>query len=327
MINIITKDFSGNRGPDKVVRNLVKGLDKVGYPYVINKDINATKRCYIPNRRAVLLMLRKAKSKVVVGPNLYVLPHDIDWFISLKNTVYLQPCEWAAQLWRELGFRRVPIRVWPTGIDTDEFYPRNGIQEEKILVYHKMRDKTELQMIEKTLQQMRLNYQKITYGSYKEADYKEALWRTSFVIWHGTHETQGIAMQEAMACNVPLLVCDIKSLFEEIGGYPFWPACVRNFKVTAAPYFDERCGLKIADLSKLEQSIEYMFDNLSQFSPRDYVLENLSLEKQALKFVQLWEHWDITVKQGYSEKLFINTNYRDPIAVRIIKAIQKCRAG
>lgn len=326
MINIITRDFSRATGPDKVVRNLLRGLDKIGYPYVINKNINATKRCYMPNRRAPLLKLRIAKSKVTVGPNLYVLPRDIHWFVSLKNTIYLQPCEWPAQLWRELGFRRAPIKVWPTGIDTDEFYPKNGIQEKKILVYHKMRDKSELEMIEKTLQEMRLHYHKIMYGSYKEADYKEAIWQSSFIIWHGRHESQGIAAQEAMACNIPILVCDVKSLFEEIGGYP-WPESVRDFEVTAAPYFDERCGLKIMDLSKLKQSIEYMFDNLSQFSPRDYVLENLSLEKQALKFVQLWEYWGLTVKQGYSEELFTNADYRDPIAVRIIKAIEKCGAG
>ena len=91
MINIITRDFSRTTGPDKVVRNLLRGLDKIGYPYVINKDINATKRCYMPNRRAPLLKLRIAKSKVTVGPNLYVLPHDIHWFVSLKKTIYLQP--------------------------------------------------------------------------------------------------------------------------------------------------------------------------------------------------------------------------------------------
>lgn len=326
MINIITRDFSRTRGPNKVVRNLLKGLDKIGYPYVINKDINATKRCYIPNRRAPLLKLRIAKSKVTVGPNVYVLPHDIHWFVSLKNTIYLQPCEWTAQLWRELGFRRAPIKVRPTGIDTDEFHPKNGIQKKKILVYHKMRDKAELEMIEKTLQEMRLHYHKIMYGCYKEADYKEAIWQSSFIVWHGRHESQGIAMQEAMACNVPILVCDVKSLFEQRSGYS-WPESLSNFKVTAAPYFDERCGLRMIDLSKLKQSIEYIFDNFSRFFPRDYVVENLSLEGQALKFVQLWEYWDLTVKQGYSEKLFTDTDYRDPTAVWIIKAIQKWRAG
>ena len=49
MINIISRAAVSNRasGPKKVVSNLIKGLEKIGYPYVVNARLDACKRLWI----------------------------------------------------------------------------------------------------------------------------------------------------------------------------------------------------------------------------------------------------------------------------------------
>ncbi len=309
MINIITIDFSKINGPGKVVKNLIKGLDKIKYPYVINKDINATKRCYIPNRLMALLKLQKAKSKVIVGPNLFVLPDEIPSYVKLRDTIYLQPSQWALDLWKMLGFNKALLKVWPTGIDTDSFYPVRQ-SNKKITVYHKKRSKQELEQIENTLQRMGLDYHKVTYGNYDEQEYRTILKSTSFIIWYGCHESQGIALQEALASGVPVLVFDVKSLSEQVP-CPHWPSRIREFEVTSAPYFDSRCGIKTKDLNTLRQSIEFMVDNLKSFRPREFILENLSLAKQANELIKLYEHFGLSTEVDYDEKPMSNKEFSE----------------
>ncbi|MBA7531355.1 hypothetical protein ES705_23567 [subsurface metagenome] len=316
MINIITIDFSKIRGPGKVVNNLIKGLDEIKYPYVINKDINATKRCYIPNRLLALLKLQKAKSKVIVGPNLFVLPDEIPSYVKLRDTIYLQPSQWTLELWNMLGFNRALLKVWPTGIDTDSFYPVHQ-SNKKITIYNKKRSIHELEQVETTLQQMGLDYHKVIYGNYDEQEYRNILKSTSFIIWHGCHESQGIALQEALASGVPVLVLDVKSLFEQVP-CPRLPSRIRAFEVTSAPYFDNRCGIKTKDINTLRQSIEFMMDNLKSFRPREFILENLSLAKQANELVKLYEHYGLSTEDGYDEKPMSNNEYSDGIVGKII---------
>ena len=50
------------------------------------------------------------------------------------------------------------------------------------------------------------------------------------------HESQGFAIEEALSCNVPLLVWNVSSMSQEEGGnYQHIPA-------TSIPYWDKRCG-------------------------------------------------------------------------------------
>jgi hypothetical protein len=132
-------------------------------------------------------------------------------------------------------------------------------------------------------------YQVFKYGYYSQSDYIRALERCSFVIWLGRHESQGIALQEALAMNVPVLVLDALSLFDY---YPtpthFFPDRLRGLRTTAAPYFDDRCGIILDSVAMLEDGIFQMRERWHTFRPRDYLAENLALDKQAREFVTLF---------------------------------------
>jgi len=325
MINIISTQAHHSKitGPAKVFRNLVKGLDKIGYPYVINRDLNATKRLWIHDDITALRYMHRSKAYKVVGPNLFVMPSDIPSDIRFDGTIYLQPCEWVVKLWQAANFTKCPLSSWAVGIDTDEFAPSSlPYSERRVMVYHKERDPQELVCILETLHALKIKYALVLYGRYNEREYKEMLAKTSFIVWHGCHESQGIAFQEAMACDVPILVCDVVSLGQAKSSYRFSPKML-DFSATAAPYFDSSCGIKISDLCELSNAVQQMVDARDRFHPREFIKQNLSLERQAKALVQMWDAWGLTLDAGNNEKSIHSHPFSIPVSERLIATVKK----
>jgi len=320
MINIISKAYLSKNatGPKKVVDNLIKGLDILGYPYVINKRLDACQRLWIHDDTAALARINKLDPsvKVVAGPNLYVVPRNIPRAIDLSKVIYLHPSQWVKDFWLDFGFGRCPIEVWPAGIDTDEFKPAPD-DKEHVLVYFKQRGSEELEIIENSLQKRKIKYKLINYSaSYKEKDYKDLLKKSRYLIWLGRQESQGIALEEALACDIPALICDVSYvgqwsvdrklrgiLDEEENAYQ---------NTTSAPYFDERCGIKIKDLSKISEAINIMEDGCESFNSRQYIVKNLNLEKQAADFLLIYEkYFGLTIEQGRHISLGKSEDWRN----------------
>ncbi len=296
MLDILySYDLHHISGPTKVVANLIKGLDKIGCDYVLNSSRPRQPYVFIPNGRANILKVLQTRTsqKIAIGPNLFIFPQEIPgylkWLVT-KSDLYIQPSLWAANVWQLLGFNFLPIETWPVGIDTEIFSPATKKTNRKVLLYHKERSKQELAEIEKVLSEMNLDYQTIFYGQYREADYLRLLKQASFILWHGQHESQGIALQEALSSNIPALVCDATS-FYQMENFPYYPFAeiLKKIEVTSAPYFDNRCGMKITDIAALPAALEQMMDVLGDLSPREYVLENLDLERQAQRLLNLME--------------------------------------
>lgn len=293
-INIISSaPGAPTSGGTKVFQNLVKGLTRIGQSFVVNRHPRSTRRIWLHNQVLALPeILRATDAERVLGPNLFVMPRDIPG-LRFDGCIYVQPCDWAAQMWKGSGFTGCPIKVWPVGIDTDEFRPEPALsrRDDHVLVYHKLRDKRELDQIKRVLDERKLSYELITYGHYRESDYKAALSNAAFVIWHGRQESQGLALLEALASGVPIIVCDVRTVFDSRGdSYVFHPDAAR-FPVTSAPYFDDTCGVKISDLSELPRAIELMRLEADAFHPREFVMREMSLEGQAKAFVELWGAW------------------------------------
>ena len=99
------------------------------------------------------------------------------------------------------------------------------------------------------------------------------------------HESQGLAYQECLASGVPILAWDQGECLDPnrfVWGMPFISA-------TSVPYWDDRCGVTFKGISEFPIKLEMFLDKLNrkQFAPRDYILDNLTLEKCALHYVDI----------------------------------------
>jgi hypothetical protein len=97
--------------------------------------------------------------------------------------------------------------------------------------------------------------------------------------------------------------------------------------VTAAPYFDDSCGIKITSLGDFRKAVGHMMDRLNQFAPREYVLKNLSLEAQARAFVGLWQHWGLNLADGLSESATGERKWRAPLLARVRVRLDRQRVS
>jgi hypothetical protein len=328
VINIISAyaDATTWSGPGKVFLNTAKGLKAIGYPFVVNRSIKATNRIWVQSDRRLVGMVAPAKDRaLVVGPNTAVLPDDLDGE-TMKQAVYLQPCEWAAKLWEDLGWASCEIIRWPCGIDTEVFPLRACLPEPtRVLVYHKERSSRELLRIIEALWKAHFQVELVMYGQYSESEYRSALARSAFVVWHGRHESQGIALQEALSTGTPILVCDVSRIGDQMPLAPFMRR-MADYPATAAPYFDERCGVRIEHLRDFDDALIEMVNSSARFRPRDYVLENLSLEAQAHALVAVWERFGLSEAEGRAEKASSMARFRPPLA-RALRVGARSGAG
>jgi len=310
IINIISTQVNRDRvtGPKKVLDNTLKGLDSIGVDYVFNKPINEYEYNWIHDDQKAIIEAGFIGKSVLIGPNTAVLPNDLPLCRKKlsKGSIYIHPSKWSADVWNFLDYKEISLDYWPAGIALDEFQAVNRNNKSKVLLYFKERDLELLNKSKQILENLDLEYILIHYGFYKEKEYKQALQECKFGIWIGRQESQGIGLQEALATDLPLIVLDAISLFDTVPtdsknyfAYEF-PKEIKHIKTSTAPYFDDRCGIKIENIEDLEESIQFMLKNIDNYNPREYIEENLTLEKSAKRLVSYFEKMDIKDKESYN---------------------------
>jgi hypothetical protein len=223
--------------------------------------------------------------KVIFGPQFWVFPEgplvgplrdDIK-----HRFVYNVLSEWNATVFREyVESLVIPTASLPFSVDLDMFKPIDDIPKDiDCLVYIKQRKVESVKEVFNVINSKNLKYTAVIYGNYKEADYINLLHRSKFMISIDRHESQGFALEEAMACNVPLLVFDAQSMFDE---YPdgvhqqYGYVRDKNLFATSVPYWREDCGVKITKVEEFSASLDHMIKNYNTYSPRKYIEEILS---------------------------------------------------
>jgi hypothetical protein len=286
------------RGPEKVRKNLTLGLKNLGLEVILNKaPIDLSRVCSVlSGKQTVKKLLESGVKKLVLGPNLTAQDMAEIFQKYEKNLkTILAPSKEVRFVYSRLGIPEEIITVWPVGIDTREFADTTAMSKTtNALVYFKRRNKTELSEVLEILKKTNQSYKIISYGSYTESEFKTALKNCQYaVILDGT-ESQGIAVQEIMSCNLPLFVFD-QIYLGEIAD----TALKENLQVTSVPYWSESCGVKVSTdmfgksknpYLKISETLPVFQDFLKQlgdYKPRKYILDNLDLNQRTKQFLSL----------------------------------------
>jgi glycosyltransferase involved in cell wall biosynthesis len=270
MIGIFHGGVSATNGPGKVAMNLVEGLKKLGIDFVENeeRDMNGCLASWSPR-------FKDLPRETLVGPNLMVLPTDDPSVWSYFDNVVV-PCEWVKNKYKKFNLpSNIYLHQWAVGIDTELFFPKKGTKS-KCLIYNKRGSRQNLELITQTLNSLKISYIVLDYGSYTESDLLTACEQSLFAVLNTGTESQGIAYQEILATGVPCYVID-KTVWDDQPGY--------SFPATSVPYFDDRCGIKHHNFSRFGEFL----DKLSGFESREYILDNLTLEKSAKEYLNILE--------------------------------------
>lgn len=315
MINIVSKSLYtyGNNGPKKVATSILRGFDLINYPHIVNACPGACRRVWIQDDSEYLDMIldEKTKPHLVVGPNISLSAKAIE---RKDEFVFLQPSQWTIDFCRKRRVNFQKMEPWAAGIDIEKFVVSDG-KKDIVYIYWKQRKREDLEFVKNLLQENNIRYDIIEYGYYSEEEYKIKLSQAKYLIWLGRQESQGIALEEAMASNVPIIVCEPKNMGD-------WLAPQREMEiyseednnyvpVTSAEYFDEGCGIKIHSLLELGSAISLMERDWQKFQPRKYIEMNLSLGVQARKMIAIFDKYygpsDDIVKSCSPVWFFINS--------------------
>jgi hypothetical protein len=219
----------------------------------------------------------------IFGPHFSVFPDDKLNIIKGKKTIYNNLSEWVVNLWCNSQFSsNLKITAIPFGVDTTKFNKVIHINNRnEVFIYFKNRSPDELQVVTTFLNSKNISYRIFSYHNrYHESEYLNYLQNSKYGIWVGGHESQGFGLQEALSCDVPLLVWSVKSMKQEYGSrYEDIPA-------TTVPYWDERCGEVFYDISDLENTYNKFIENIEKYKPREYISENLSMEVCEKKLIE-----------------------------------------
>ena len=281
-------------GQMRVFLNLCAGLDRIGVKYRINNFSYARRH---PDETACIIgkphVLHKIRweNPIVFGAAVYNHPVDApDLLEKLPVRLILVPGEWMRQMCSDMWGGKVA--AWPVGIDTDRWHQApEEMKDIDVLLYDKVRwehDKFEEELIapiRRQLARQRLKVADVKYGAYREEEFHSLVRRSKTMLFLCEHETQGIAYQQALACGVPILAWDRGGFWQDPS---YFPHQVQYGPVSSVPYWDERCGVKFTNASDFASQLEKFLGRLSrrEFSPRDYILENLTLEKCAEQYVR-----------------------------------------
>lgn len=228
--------------------------------------------------------------KFIFGPQFSVFPvmNQIN-LINNVNSTYIILSDWVKNIWEKkikLSLDTIPLLMTfshiPFGVDTNRFSPKNN-EKKNIFIYFKRRNPEELNYVCNFLDNIgEKTYKIFDYvKKYSENEYIDYLQNSKYGIWIGSHESQGFALQEALSCDVPLLVWNVTSMKQE------FKSTYDDIPATSIPYWDNRCGEYFTKQEEFLDIYKKFITNLDNYKPRDYVLENLSFDVCKQKFLEI----------------------------------------
>jgi hypothetical protein len=277
---------------------LTRALESQGYRVVVNDRALARRMPQYPVGIAGYPQILDGwdlPNPAVLGPGLLDHPNLSPRLMEdPRFRSYIVPSEWM----RAVFEKSYPGRcvLWYAGIDVQQ-WPDLGAEPKDVdvLVYEKIlwdRARKEPAVLEPVLGELRrrgLRIEVLRYGRYLLEDYRALLRRSRSMLFLCEHETQGLAYQEAMASNVPILAWD-QGLWLDPQRLRYETQPVR---ASSVPYFAPQCGETFTGVDDFPAILDRFLARLGSYTPRRYVADNLSLESSARRY---WEAYVAAAK-------------------------------
>lgn len=305
---VVTRKYGGHVG---VTRSLIEGLDKIGYNdfnYAPDDEGEIAEHVHVlagVNTLQYAIGLKKSGKikKLTAGPNIVVFSDEYDALITDGEIErYLTPSDWNKRLFLEMTPElEGRIFSWPAGVDTEYFKPDDtSVRDNTVIVYHKCQsdqfrykiccelrkhgfDPVVFRYGGRPQEFYRANDAALQVEKYNMEDFKEALGKACFAVVISDSESQGIALAEMWSMDVPTICFDPQYYMWEWGGRMI----ERDGDVSSCPYLSGKTGMRFGDLRELEEILGLFADGKTQFSPREWVLANMSDEVCAARFLEL----------------------------------------
>ena len=271
-------------GPQKLINNVIK-ISKLTDAFVLNKHIS--ENYYFinfdeNNFLTIEKILQDKNSKVIVGPlynqkDLKILAKLSLQYNNLKIVVASSSAKEDLEQITGLSVSN-QVSILPVGVYSESEIFNFQNQRKLIdnyqfdcLIYFKNRELKSLNEIISFLKNKNIRYKVLTYGDYKNKQLVKYALKSKFGLILGSTESQGIAINELMATNLPLFVID-----KNINNY-------ENIKLygTTVPYWSSECGEKILDLNDFKMNFQKFLKNYESntYKPNNLINEKLSFEK------------------------------------------------
>ncbi len=270
-----------------VVRSIQNGLLSIGA--IHNCNPRSIKKLYphvlvLCNDEPAIQMLNFKNAgniqKVFLGPNYTFDSTTLHLFGMNICDGWLVPSLWTKNEISKINKKmKDRIQIWKTGVDINHWQPECTNKEREVLLYDKYDSKFFIDSIKQLLNSFGWNVTLIKYGEYSEAAYKYILNKAVFAVIVSPSESQGIALAEAWAMNVPTLVWDNRGLF----------TFNHFYQSNSAPFLNPNVGLRWKNLTELEGILSCIDETLTSFSPRKWVMRNMSDEVSALDLLLLFK--------------------------------------
>ena len=287
-------------GMQTVVTNFLTGLHRLNIAHSYNRPFFTLGR----SRKVISFGLGLngvtglARSNPVIAAIGFPYPAELPDLCEQYNIrKFLQHSDWVLDLVKSANIYPSGIfDLWPAGIDTDRWAPITSVPghetEVEILIYDKTPrggaafDTDLVQPIREYLRANKHSYTEIRYGQYSTEEYRAKLRRAKAMIFLSAHESQGLAYQECLSCNVPVIAWD----------QGFWLDTARhkygrsNVPATSVPFFDERCGSRFRDFGGFAAEFDPFLERAlsGAFRPREFILENLTIEKSTRRMLEIY---------------------------------------
>ncbi len=283
------------RGPEGVLHSLIRGLDELGLPFSINKKPENGDTVHVLSNIETLRYAIREKNagrigRLIAGPNLVVMPNDHDTILAapaIDRILIVSP--WVRDIYQYMLPGAIKkSAIWPAGVQIPSEFHHKGRYPEKdglsCILFIKNAPAEIIDNVKQTLHSNNVDITPFIYGAFKQQKYFDALLRVDFMVYLQESESQGIALQEAWARDVPTLVWN-KGSYTFPTGHGSSHAIVGN---VAAPFMTDEAGMLFdKDFGTALGAFIAKMKSLQPFEPRRYCIEHLSDKASAQIYLNI----------------------------------------